>query len=163
MNAVSRHAEPALSSASPRSFLAFDFGTRRIGVASGNSITREATPLTGLDARGDAVFTAIAKLIKEWQPALLVVGVPRHPDGQPHEVTAQAERFARRLEGRFGLSVVRVDERYSTVEAEAQAESRHKGLGGRANLDARSAAVILDQYFHETLVHETLDQEESAP
>jgi putative holliday junction resolvase len=154
MNAVTRHAEPALSSASPRSFLAFDFGTRRIGVASGNSITREATPLTALDARGDAAFSAIAKLIDEWQPALLVVGVPRHPDGQPHEVTAQAERFARRLEGRFRLSVVRVDERYSTVEA----ESRKVGQGGRADLDARSAAVILEQYFHESL-----SREESAP
>ncbi len=159
MNAVSRHVEPALSSASPRTLLAFDFGTRRIGVASGNSITREATPLTRLDARGDAAFTAIAKLITEWQPALLVVGVPRHPDGQPHQVTAQAERFARRLEGRFGLSVVLVDERYSSVEA----SSRNEGDGGRADLDARSAAVILDQYFHETLVHETLDREASAP
>ncbi len=80
MNAVPRHAEPALSSASPRSLLAFDFGTRRIGVASGNSITREATPLTG---PGRDAVTPLhgpsAKLIKEWQPALLVVGVPQPP------------------------------------------------------------------------------------
>ena len=118
MNAVSRHAPPAASlPSSPRSFLAFDFGTRRIGVASGNSVTREATPLTVLDGRGDAAFAAIGTLIGDWGPSLLVVGVPRHPDGSAHETTRQAERFARRLEGRFGLAVVRVDERYSSVEA----------------------------------------------
>ena len=71
----------------PRSFLAFDFGTRRVGVASGNSLTRSAQPLRTIDATGDARFDAIAKLIAEWRPDALVVGVPFHPDGAAHENT----------------------------------------------------------------------------
>ena len=127
--------------AAPSLFLAFDFGTQRVGVASGNSLTRTATPLTTLAHGGnDALFAAIAALLAEWQPAALVVGVPRHPDGTPHDNTRRAERFARQLHGRFGLPVHEVDERYTTTEALA---------GGAADVDAASAALILEQHFRE--------------
>jgi putative holliday junction resolvase len=77
-------------------------------------------------------------LIAEWQPAALVVGVPVHPDGTPHENTARAQRFARQLHGRFKLTVHEVDERYTTTEAHAL---------GAADVDAASAAIILEQYL----------------
>jgi len=126
--------------ATPRTqtFLAFDFGLKRTGVATGNSLLRQATPLTTVAAEGDARFAPIAKLIAEWQPDALVVGIPVHPDGAPHDNTRRAQRFARQLQGRFGLPVHPVDERYSTTEAAA---------GGARDLDAASAAVILDQYL----------------
>ena len=125
-------------------FLAFDYGTRRIGVASGNSLTRTATPLaTVADAAVDARFAAIGRLIGSWQPAALVVGVPRHPDGAPHDNTRRAERFARQLQGRFGLPVHAVDERYTTTAAQA-------GGASAADVDAASAALILEQYFNES-------------
>ena len=123
---------------SPLSFLAFDFGTLRVGVATGNSLTRVATPLRTVASTGDARFTAIAALIKEWQPDALVVGVPFHPDGAPHDNTERARRFARQLHGRFKLTVHEVDERYSTTEAAS---------GGARDLDAASAAIILNQFL----------------
>ncbi len=123
---------------SETSFLAFDFGARRVGVASGNSLTRSATPLATIAAEGSARFDAIDRLIVEWQPDALVVGVPRHPDGAEHENTLRARRFARQLGGRFRLPVHEVDERYSTVEAAAR---------GARDLDAASAAIILEQFL----------------
>ena len=122
----------------PRSFLAFDFGLKRVGVAAGNSVTRQATPLRTVAAEGDARFAAIGRLIDEWRPDALIVGVPVHPDGAPHDNTRRAQRFARQLHGRFGLPVHEVDERYSTTEAAA---------AGARDLDAASAAIILDQYL----------------
>ena len=124
--------------AAPRSFLAFDFGTLRVGVATGNTVTRTATPLRTVAAVGDARFAALGKLITEWQPSALVVGVPVHPDGAPHENTVRAQRFARQLHGRFRLPVHEVDERYSTTEAHA---------AGASDIDAASAAVILEQFL----------------
>ena len=123
---------------SPLSFLAFDFGTLRVGVATGNSLTRVATPLRTVASTGDARFTAIAALINEWQPDALVVGVPFHPDGAPHDNTERARRFARQLHGRFQLTVHEVDERYSTTEAASD---------GARDLDAASAAIILNQFL----------------
>jgi putative Holliday junction resolvase len=134
MNAAQR------SISRPQTFLAFDFGTVRVGVATGNSLTRSATPLTTLRETGDARFVAIAKLIAEWQPDALVVGVPLHPDGAPHDNTRRAQRFARQLHGRFKLPVHEVDERYTSVEAEAS---------GATDIDAASAALILEQYLRE--------------
>lgn len=116
--------------------LAFDFGLRRIGVAIGNGITREARPLTIIEALGDARWSRIAAVIAEWQPTRLVVGIPRHPDGAPHEMTARCEKFARQLLGRHQLPVASVDERYSSAVVE----------GGR---DDAAAAVILQQWFNE--------------
>lgn len=122
------------------SFLAFDFGTRRVGVASGNTVTRSAQPLRTVALQGDARFAAIGRLIDEWRPSALVVGVPFHPDGAAHENTHRARRFARQLNGRFGLAVHEVDERYSTTEARA---------AGAADVDAASAAIILEQFLAE--------------
>ena len=126
------------SVATVRSFLAFDYGTRRVGVASGNAITRTATPLRTVAAEGDARFAALGALIAEWQPNALVVGVPFHPDGASHDNTARAQRFARQLEGRFKLPVHQVDERYTTTEALA---------AGARDVDAASAAIILEQFL----------------
>lgn len=122
----------------PRTLLAFDYGHKRTGVAVGNTLTGAARPLTTVAAEGDARFAPIARLIAEWQPAALVVGVPFHPDGQPHDNTRRARRFARQLHGRFGLPVHEVDERYTTTEAEA--------LGAR-DADAAAAAILLEQYL----------------
>ena len=121
-----------------RSFLAFDFGTVRVGVACGNSVTRSAEPLGTISATGMPRFDSIARYIAEWQPDALVVGVPFHPDGAAHENTERARRFARQLRGRFGLQVHEVDERYSTTEAHAM---------GAADVDAASAAIILEQHL----------------
>jgi len=123
---------------SVQTFLAFDFGLKRTGVASGNRLTRTATPQTTISAVGDARFVPIAARIKEWQPDALVVGVPYHPDGASHENTLRALKFARQLRGRFGLSVFEVDERYSTTEAHAL---------GAADADAASACIILEQFL----------------
>ena len=129
------------ASAPVLSFLAFDFGTRRVGVASGNSLTRSATPLATVQAEGDeARFAAIARLVSEWRPQALVVGVPFHPDGAVHANTRRARRFGRALQERFGLPVHEVDERYSTTAA------RSDSAPG-ADLDACAAAIILEQHL----------------
>ena len=128
-------------SASPhRSFLAFDFGTQRVGVATGNTVTRSAQPLKTVAEAGTARFDAIGKLIAEWKPDALVVGVPFHPDGAPHDNTERAKRFARQLHGRFRLAVHEVDERYTTTEAHAS---------GASDVDAASAAIILEQFLRD--------------
>ena len=121
-----------------RCYLAFDFGLKRTGVATGNTVLGHATALTTITAEGDGRFAPIARLITEWQPDALVIGVPFHPDGAPHDNTRRAQRFGRQLHGRFGLPVHEVDERYSTVEALAS---------GAADVDAAAAALILDQFF----------------
>lgn len=121
-----------------QTFLAFDFGLKRTGVATGNRLTRTATPQGSIAAEGDARFTAIALKIREWQPDALVVGIPFHPDGASHENTARARKFARQLRGRFGLQVFEVDERYSTTEALSQ---------GAVDADAASACIILEQFL----------------
>ena len=125
-------------SAQASQFLAFDFGLKRTGVASGNRITRSATPQGSIHAEGDARWAPIAARVKEWQPDALVVGVPRHPDGAEHDNTRRAQRFARQLRARFGLPVYEVDERYSTTEALA---------GGARDADAVAAAIILEQFL----------------
>ena len=125
--------------APPQSFLAFDFGVRRIGVASGNTVLGRAEPrCTLLNTADSAHFAEIAKFIAEWMPSALVVGVPFHPDGAAHENTARARRFARQLHGRFRLPVHEVDERYTTTEALAD---------GARDADAAAAAIILNQFL----------------
>ncbi len=121
-----------------QTFLAFDFGLKRTGVASGNRLTRTATPQPTINALGDARFAPIAERIQKWQPDALVVGVPFHPDGAPHDNTARAQKFARQLRGRFGLEVFEVDERYSTTEAHSL---------GAQDADAASACIILEQFL----------------
>ena len=128
----------AASSFRPSSYLSFDYGTRRVGVATGNALLGLAQPLKTISAEGDARFAAIAQLISQWQPTALVVGVPFHPDGAAHDNTRRAQRFARQLHGRFRLPVHEVDERYTTTEALAH---------GAADADAAAAALILEQFL----------------
>ncbi|RYF60345.1 MAG: Holliday junction resolvase RuvX [Comamonadaceae bacterium] len=125
-------------SGSLQSFLAFDYGLKRTGVAVGNRLLGAASPQATIKAEGEARFIQVAQRIREWQPDALVVGVPYHPDGASHENTARAKRFARQLNGRFGLPVFEVDERYSTTEALAS---------GARDADAASACIILEQFL----------------
>lgn len=124
--------------ATQQTFLALDFGLKRTGVAVGNRLLRQAQPQATIRAEGEARFDQIAHRLREWQPDALVVGIPFHPDGAPHENTARAQKFARQLRGRFGLPVYEVDERYSTTEALAR---------GAADADAGAACVILEQFL----------------
>lgn len=121
--------------------LGFDFGLKRIGVAVGNTLLRQAQPLTVIAAAtNDAKFSAIAALLQEWKPGRCVVGLPSHPDGAEHAMTVRCRRFANQLQGRFGVATVLVDERYSSaVVADQHGES----------IDAEAAAIILQQYFNE--------------
>jgi len=119
-------------------FLAFDFGLKRTGVAVGNRLMRSATPQRTIKAEGDARLKAAEELVREWQPQALVVGVPFHPDGASHDNTARARKFARQLRGRLALPVYEVDERYSTTEALAE---------GAKDPDAGAACIILEQFL----------------
>ncbi len=131
---TSKTAVPAVQ----QSFLALDFGLKRTGVAVGNRLLRLAQGQPTIRAEGNARFEHIAERLKAWRPDALVVGVPFHPDGAPHENTARAQKFARQLRGRFGLPVYEVDERYSTTEARSS---------GAADADAGAACVILEQFL----------------
>ena len=119
-----------------RTFIAFDYGMKRTGVAVGNRLLKTAQPQGSIHAEGDARFALIAKRLEEWQPDAIVVGVPYHPDGAAHENTARAKKFGRQLHGRYGLPVFEVDERYSTTEALSS---------GAQDADAASACIILEQ------------------
>ena len=121
------------------SFLAFDFGARRTGVAVGNRLLRTATPQATIRAESnDTRLAAAQERVREWQPHALVVGVPFHPDGASHDNTARARKFARQLAQRTKLPVYEVDERYSTTEAES---------AGATDPDAGAACVILEQFL----------------
>jgi putative Holliday junction resolvase len=121
--------------------LGFDFGLKRIGVAVGNSLLKQAQPLTVITAAtNDAKFAAIGELVREWQPARCVVGLPSHPDGAEHEMTVRCRRFANQLNGRFSLVTVLVDERYSSAVIPHQRGDV---------IDAEAAAIILQQYFND--------------
>ncbi len=137
MNPTEAHASAA---ASVQCFLGFDYGSRRVGVAVGNSLLRRAQPLRTLAVQGQARLAAIDALVSEWRPDALVVGVPFHPDGAEHDNTRRARRFGRQLHGRFRLPVNEVDERYSSTEALAE---------GAIDVDAASAAIILEQFLRQ--------------
>jgi putative Holliday junction resolvase len=123
--------------------MAFDYGLRRVGVAVGNALTKAGQPLKTIAAPSvDALFREIQGLVKDWQPQQLVVGRPVHPDGAEHEMTAKATRFGNQLHGRLNLPVAWVDERYTSAILEGDHQMRD-------NLDAHSAALILEQYFAE--------------
>ncbi|MFI4901774.1 MAG: Holliday junction resolvase RuvX [Burkholderiales bacterium] len=129
--------------------LGFDFGTRRIGVAVGNTITRNAVPLTTIEIADDrARIGSIATLVGEWSPTQLVVGIPVHADGAEHAMTARAREFVRMLERRFGLPVAMVDERYTTAIAQQLLDTsslpraRHRSVR-----DQVAAQVILQSWF----------------
>ena len=127
----------------PMTILAFDYGTRRIGVAVGNTETRVSQALKTIAVTStDGLFQEIDSLLKEWQPGQLVVGLPTHPDGAEHEMTQKARRFGNQLQGRFNLPMDWVDERYTSAVLEGDPQMHD-------NLDAHSAALILEQYFAE--------------
>jgi putative holliday junction resolvase len=138
-----------LAAARHASYLCFDYGQKRIGVASGNTLTQSAQPLQTLTTAGNAHFAAIATLIKEWQPEALVVGVPFHPDGNAHINTERARHFAKQLHKRFKLVVHEVDERYTTTEAIALSAEKNPNRRGhdKAGIDAAAAAIILEQFL----------------
>jgi putative Holliday junction resolvase len=129
--------------------IAFDFGTKRIGVAVGERRLGSARALQTIAVEGnDGRFAAIEQLCAEWHPARFVVGLPCNEDGSPHDMTARCERFANQLRGRFGLPVDSVDERFSSLEAERElkAPSRQRRLSWRERkqqLDAEAARIIL--------------------
>jgi putative holliday junction resolvase len=139
----------------PRVILAFDFGHRRIGVACGDTVSRSAAPLDALTSAAGAVrWEAIEALIKEWLPALLVVGLPYNVDGSDSAMTQAAREFAAELRRRFLLEVVLIDERYSSREAEARLRAaRESGMRRRrvvkSDVDAAAACVILERWFIE--------------
>jgi putative holliday junction resolvase len=129
--------------------LAFDFGTKRIGVAVGNTIVHLAQPLVTVAADAATMMAMIAALVAEWQPGELVVGLPRHADGTPHAMTAKTERFAEALRDRFKLPVALVDERWTTELAQEQLNRERRGRAGRAHRDEIAAQLILQAYFDE--------------
>lgn len=123
--------------------LAFDFGLQRIGVALGNTLIRQAQPLSVIHgADNHAKFAAITGLLEEWQPVCCVVGLPLHPDGAEHAMTLRCRRFANQLQGRYGVPTVLVDERYSSAVLAAKR--------GEV-IDADAAAIILQQYFDDPI------------
>lgn len=130
---------------SPETVLGFDFGIKRVGVAMGNTMIGQATPLAVIQSTvNDARFAEIKALIDKWGPTKLVVGLPFHPDGAAHEMTARCRKFANQLNGRFNLPVVLVDERYSSAMIAAKRGEI---------IDDRAAAIILQQYFDEYVPH----------
>lgn len=143
------HPSPLTHHPKTGTVLAFDFGTKRTGIAVGDFETRLAHPLTTITAaESRARFAAIERLIAEWRPALLVVGVPSHADGTEHPVGKLARRFAQRLQGRFGVRAELVDERLTSSEAEGLLRaSGARGARLKAGLDAVAAQRILESYF----------------
>lgn len=138
-------------------FIGFDFGERRIGVAVGEAATRIASPIGAIDAAAnDARFRAIAKLVDEWKPAGLVVGRPRHADGSEHAVAKLAEKFARRLAARHGLPVAFVDETLSSAEAESRLRGTRTRAAREGDVDALAATVILQSFLDDPEAHERL-------
>ncbi len=119
--------------------IAFDFGLKRIGVAVGNTLLKQATPLAVIEAAtNDGKFAAIGEVLGEWQPQQLVVGLPLHPDGAEHAMSVRCRRFANQLHGRYGIPAVLVDERYTSAVLTQQ-----RGQP----VDSEAAALILQQYF----------------
>lgn len=138
----------------PRTVLGFDYGRLRIGVAVGQELTGTAQPLATLSARQGPDWEAIARLIAEWRPQLLVVGVPRHADGSASDITLAALGFSRQLGRRYGLPVATIDERLSSHEAASRLAAR-PGRRRRAPpaVDPMAAAVILESWFNQPRVN----------
>ena len=130
-----------------QTLLGFDFGIKRIGVAVGQSITHTVTPLTTLHNSNETPdWLAIGKLIAEWQPDKLVVGLPLHLDGTTQPLTARAQRFGNQLKGRYNLPVEMMDERLTSHEAESELAKR-RSKSGKTDIDALAAALILQSWL----------------
>ena len=138
-----------MSGATTTTVMAFDYGLRQLGVAVGNRVTGTAQALTTLQARdGVPRWQDIQDLLREWQPQLLLVGLPLNMDGSTGEICRQAEKFARRLHGRFALPVEFMDERLSSFDAKQRlAEAGHKGDYKSAPADALAAELILQSWL----------------
>jgi putative Holliday junction resolvase len=147
------HAAPA--GQSPQLALSFDFGRRRLGVACGDTLSRTASPLTGIpNYPSGPPWESVDTLIREWRPALLVVGLPYNADGSESGMSASARGFAAELARRYALPIRLIDERYSSLEAESRLKGeREAGLRKRrvakADVDAAAACVILERWFTE--------------
>ncbi len=123
--------------------MAFDYGTKRIGVAVGNSLTKSAQNLPViLNTSEEQRFVGITKIIAQWEPDAIVVGLPLYPDGAEHAMTQKARRFGQEIGGRYSKPVYFVDERYSSVVLEGEAQYHE-------SLDSHAAALILEQFFRE--------------
>jgi len=134
-----------------QSLLAFDFGTQNIGAAYGQTVTATATELPTIKARdGVPNWDDFAKLLKEWQPDKVLVGLPLNMDDTESELSRRARKFGNRLHGRFGVAVEMVDERLSTFAAKEEAAERgHKGNYGQAPIDSIAARLILESWFQQ--------------
>lgn len=135
----------------PRLLLGFDYGMKQIGVAVGQAVTGQARELCILKAQNGAPdWSQVDKLIREWQPDALVVGLPLNMDGTPSEMSSRAEKFARRLNGRFNLPVHTHDERLTTYEAKGQrlTEGQRDGYRQRP-VDAIAAALLLEGWLQD--------------
>lgn len=141
-----------MATAKPRSALLFDFGLKNIGLAYGQTISQTARELPALKARdGIPQWEAIGALLKEWQPNLLLVGLPLNMDGSESELSGRARTFGNRLNGRFNMPVEMVDERLSTREAKWEAATRgHKGNYREAPIDSIAARIILEAWLRNT-------------
>ena len=130
-----------------QTLLGFDYDTKRVGVAVGQDITRTVTPLTTLHSQNNKPdWDAISKLITEWQPDRLVVGLPLHLDGSVQALTERVQRFGNQLKGRYNLPVEMVDERLTSHEAETELAARG-GKTAKAEIDALAAALILQSWL----------------
>ena len=130
-----------------QTLLGFDYGTKRIGVAVGQTITHTVTPLTTLQSTNETPdWQAISRLIEEWQPDTLVVGLPLQLDGTTQPLTTKAQRFGNQLKGRYNLPVEMMDERLTSHEAETKLASR-KGKSAKTDIDALAAALILQSWL----------------
>ena len=138
--------------------LGFDFGTKRIGVAVGTTVSGIASPLDSIEGEANAArFTAIERIVTEWEPTMLVVGRPRHGDDSPHETARLAEKFARRLKERFRLPIVFVDETLTSAEAESKLREARTRPARKADIDALAAMLILQSFLDSPAAHERLD------
>lgn len=143
----------------PQLLLAFDFGTRRIGVAAGDTLTQTARPLTTLEYTAAIPWTHIGKLIADYQPARLIVGLPSNMDGTDTEMTKPSRAFAHGLRERFKLPVALVDERLTSKQAERELKAaRASGLKKRrtvhADIDMVAAKLVLERWYIEGPVQE---------
>jgi putative holliday junction resolvase len=130
--------------------IGFDFGSRRIGVAVGETSTRIASPLGAIEGEAnEARFDAIGRIVDEWHPAGFVVGLPRHADGSEHAVAKLAEKFARRLQARYGVPVAFVDETLTSADAEASLKRTRTRAGRKSDVDALAATLILQSFLDE--------------
>ena len=141
-----------MASRTPTIHLAFDYGTRRIGLATGDSLTRTARALTTLEHNGAPPWDAIGKLLAEYRPAGLIVGLPCNDDGTPTTMTSKARAFGAALEQRFGIPIVFVDEHLSSREAESELRAaRASGMKKRrtvhADVDMIAARLLLEQWY----------------